>query len=129
MIFFRTVSLFVIILITSSSCETKMTYEQAIKKSYGKVVDFTWHKQYIQKDTTIFESSLLQAPIKIVAYIDKKLCDPCFTKYLLSANEFMKRFPTDSVKYICIVASRTEDQIKKCMTGFYSESCVVIHDT
>ncbi|MBR4793919.1 MAG: hypothetical protein IK038_09685 [Bacteroidaceae bacterium] len=116
------------IILIQSSCEKKLTYEQAIRKSYGKEVDLSWKKQIVQQDTVFLESSLLQTPIKIVSYIDKMLCDPCFTKYLNGANELMTRFPADSVKYICIVASRTEDQLKKSMEDFHSESCVVIRD-
>ena len=71
--------------------ENKLTYKQAIRKSHGSVVDLSWNKQYIQEDTLIYESASLQAPIKIVSYIDKMLCDPCFTKYLYGANDLMIR--------------------------------------
>ncbi len=110
------------------SCEKKMTYEQAIKRSYGKEVSFSWNKKYVQEDITVFESEVLQTPIKIVSYIDKSLCDPCFAKYLYGAGELMKKFPTDSVKFFCIVASRTEERLRECTKGFNSKSCIVIDD-
>lgn len=122
-------SIYIVISLALISCENKITYKQAIKRSYGNVVNFSWNKQFIQEDTTFFESSSLQTPIKIVSYIDKMLCDQCFAKYLHGASKWMTRFPSDSVKYICVVASRTEDQLKECMTGVNSESCVVIRDT
>lgn len=126
--FLELASIYAVIFFALTFCENKMTYKQAIKRSYGKIIDFSWNKQFIQEDTILFESSSLQTPIKIVSYIDKKLCDQCFVKYLYGANKWMTRFTADSVKFICVVASRTEDQLKECMIGFNSESCVVIRD-
>lgn len=126
-LFWRVITCSVIIF-SMISCEKKLTYERAIKRSYGKIVDFSWNKQYVKQDTAFFESESLKTPIKIVSYIDKMLCDSCFKKYLFGANLLVSKYPEDSVKYICIVASRTEERLKKCMDGLNSESCVVIQD-
>lgn len=109
------------------SCQKRLSYEQAIKNSYGKVIDFSWNKQFIQERTTFFETNSLQTPIKIVSYIDKALCDNCFIKYLQGASILMDRFPSDSVKYICVV-SRSEERLKECVDGLHSNTCVVIRD-
>ena len=45
--FIAIISLFV-------SCNKKLSYEQAIKRSYGKEVNFSWNKKYIQEDTVVF---------------------------------------------------------------------------
>ena len=94
---------FIVIVTLLVSCDKKLSYEKAIKRSYGKEVKFSWNKKYIQEDTVVFESDVLQTPIKIVSYIDNSLCDPCFAKYFFGASELMKKFPSDSVKFFCIV--------------------------
>lgn len=119
--FIAIISLFV-------SCDKKLSYEQAIKRSYGKEVNFSWNKKYIQEDTVVFESDVLQTPIKIVSYIDNSLCDPCFAKYFFGAGELMKKFPADSVKFFCIVSSRPEELLRGCMAELKSESCIIIDD-
>lgn len=119
----------VFLLLALIACENNNSYEyeQAIKTSYGRVINFSWNKQFIQEDTVFFESNLLLTPIKVVSYIDQMLCDPCFSKYLYGASVFMARFPSDSVKYICVV-SRSEERLKECVDGLNSNTCVVIRD-
>lgn len=110
------------------SCDKKLSYEQAIKRSYGKEVKFSWNKKYIREDTVVFESDVLQTPIKIVSYIDNSLCDPCFAKYFFGASELMKTIPSDSVKFFCIVSSRSEEILQEITRELKSESCIIIDD-
>ena len=125
----QSVAPFLIAIITLFvSCDKNLSYEKAIKRSYGKEVKFSWNKKYIQEDTVVFESEVLQTPIKIVSYIDKSLCDPCFAKYLYGAGELMKRFPADSVKFFCIVTSREEEFLMECTKVPNFKSCVIIED-
>jgi hypothetical protein len=125
----KSVAPFLIAIITLLvSCDKKLSYEQAIKRSYGKEVIFSWNKKYIQEDTVVYESDVLQTPIKIISYIDKTLCDPCFAKYFFGAGELMKRFPADSVKFFCIVSSRSEEILQEITRELKSESCIIIDD-
>lgn len=126
----RKVSIVIVFMTTLllSSCNNKLSYKQAIKRSYGQEIDFSWDKRLIMSDSTQIDSSLLQTPIKIISYIDKKLCYECLVKYLYGACALLADYPSDSVKFICIIASRSEDNIRKYLKEFETEACALIYD-
>ena len=45
----RKVSIFIVFMTTLllSSCNNKLSYKQAIKRSYGQEIDFSWDKRLI----------------------------------------------------------------------------------
>lgn len=111
-----------------TSCNCKLTYKQAIIRSYGKTIDFSWNKLYFQKDTLVSYQLLPDVPIRIVSYIDNTLCDQCLVKYLWGVERLMQKFDTDSVRFVALLASRPKEQILNTLRDFNPVSCEIILD-
>ncbi len=118
----------VCIFLALTSCNSKLTYKQAIHRSYGKTIDLSWNKLQFQKDTLVSYPLLPDVPIKIVSYIDKSLCDQCLVKYLWGVEKLMQKFDSNSIRFIVILASRPEEQVLNTLKGFNSISCDIILD-
>lgn len=115
---------FVILL---SSCGAEYSEKRFIRNSYGKQLDFNWPKQYVLKDSSVNESSS-NGSVKIVSYISKQLCTPCFGKYLAVSSDYLRQFPSDSIISVCIVNSRPLDEILSVIDSIDLVRTVIIID-
>ena len=118
----------VALLLLTTSCERKLTWQQSIKECYGKKIDFDGNKQFFFCDTILSDDVLMQVPIKIVSFIEDNLCDSCLVNYLKGASIFMEETRTDSVLFFAVLTSRSEEQIRNIICQIKSKKCIIIKD-
>lgn len=111
-------------------CGSKFTVQKVLRKSYGKQINFNWPMQYVFEDTTI---DVIGKPelssIKVVVYINRELCAPCFSNYLSATLEFIGKFSSDSVQYVCVMYPRPIEQIQEAMDSLELSQTHIFYDT
>jgi hypothetical protein len=98
-----------------------------VRSLYGKKIDFNWSKQTIKADT-IIEGLEIQTPLKVVAYIDSSLCTPCFMNYLDFASDFIEKYGSDNIVYMCIIQPRNISDLQDKMAQMSLKGVEVILD-
>lgn len=110
-------------------CESKQTVQKVLRKSYGKQINLKLPMQYVFEDTTLDATSQPELPpIKVVVYIGGQLCAPCFRNYLSTTSEFIDKFSSDSVQYICVMYPRPIEEIQEAMDSLKLPQTVVLYD-
>ncbi len=118
------ISLFVLV-----NCESRLTVQRVIQKSYGKQIDFNLPMQYVLEDTTLDVKGKPELPpIKVVVYINEQLCVPCFGNYLSAATKFISNFSSDSVQYICVMYPRPVEDIQEVMDSIKLSKTHIFYD-
>lgn len=110
-------------------CESKQTIQKVLRSNYGKQIDFSWQMQYVYEDTTtdvMVRPELV--PIKVLVYVSRQLCTPCFGNYLSATTEFINKFSSDSVQYICVMYPRPIKEIQEAMDSLELPHTLVIYD-
>lgn len=116
------------VVVLLSGCEDKETWQKAVRKSYGEVIDFDWNKQFVFNDTVLQNDYCLGIPIKIVSVLEDNICDTCLINYMRGASLFMDDLNTDSVVFMAISKHRSEEQLRGIMHNIDSKRCVMIQD-
>lgn len=110
-------------------CEPNITVQKVLQKSYGKQINLHLPMQYVFEDTTLYVMDKSEfSSIKVLVYISGQLCAPCFTNYLSATSEFIEKFSSDSVQYICVMYPRPINEIQEAMESLELPQTVVIYD-
>ena len=110
-------------------CESKQTIQKVLRKSYGKQINLNLPMEYVYEDTTL--DAICQPelpPIKVVVYISGQLCAPCFRNYLSTTSEYVDKFSSDSVQYICVMYPCPIEEIQEAMDSLELSHTVVLYD-
>lgn len=110
-------------------CESKLTVKKVIRRYYGKQVDFNWPMQYVYEDTLLDSIDAFEfSSIKVVVYVSRQLCVPCFSNYLSATKEYTHKLKSDSVQYICVMYPRPIEEIHDAMDSLELPQTLVIYD-
>ena len=104
-------------------------YKRLVKREYGRILDLSWPGYLVLSDT-IISNYQLSKPITIVSCIDDRLCTDCFAKYLHVAEQFVNKFQSEEVQYVCITHSKPVEEIQESLVlaDLDSTKVMVVYD-
>lgn len=105
----------------------KNEIKSIVRSLNGKKIDYNWTKQTIKADT-IIDGLEIHTPLKVVAYIDSSLCTPCFMNYLDFASEYVEKFGSENIVYICIIQPRNIPELQEKMAQMNLRGVEVVLD-
>lgn len=116
---------FITILLVGCNSFEKYKAKCLVKHQYGRVLDLSWPGYLVLSDTILPNYQLLK-PITIVSYVNERLCTNCFAKYLHVAEQFVNKYQSDEVQYVCITHSRPVEEIQESVKLAHPDSTKVM---
>lgn len=114
---------------TFLGCESNLTVKKVLRRNYGKQIDFNWPMQYVYEDTILDSMDVFEfTSVKVVVYVSRQLCVPCFGKYLSATKEYTNKLKSDSVQYICVMYPRPIEEIYDAMDSLELTQTFLIYD-
>lgn len=98
-----------------------------VRRLYGSKIDYTSGNYLVMKDSMEPEFSV-EAPVKIITYMDSTLCGKCLGNYLNAVSVYMNKIHSDSVMYVCVLQPRSINDIQNQIKELDMNHISIVYD-